>query len=222
MFSFPSPPSAGSRLLDSFAESAHPSLMQRCQLRSQGVHREGPLGPSSSQVLPGASPRRSWILHFLLWGLGSPLLRPARFTSCSLVIPLIFFSPGGFHDQFCRCLPLGFRLGWGGWFVLRMRPASGAPPSLRSYPDLGNLFLVRVICPVLNQSKVQFVNPDQLLFYGDALGPDQGLLGSVLGQVGASARSRAAFPGLPLPSRRQAVVLSGCCCLSQCSFFFQR
>jgi hypothetical protein len=73
IFSFPPPLSAGSRLLDSFAESAHPSLMRRCQLRSQGVHREGPLGPSSSQVLPGASPRRSWILHFLLWGLGGVL-----------------------------------------------------------------------------------------------------------------------------------------------------
>jgi hypothetical protein len=120
----------------------------------------------------------------------------------------------------------------GTWSVWRGGQAGGgsssrcsqplAPPSLRSYPDLGIISLASVICPNLKQSKVQFVNPDQLLFYGDALRPDQGLFGSVLGQVGASARSSAAFPELPLPSRRQTVVLTGCCCLSQCSFFFQR
>jgi hypothetical protein len=47
-------------------QEAHtPSLMRRCQLLSQGVHRGGPLGPSSSQVHPGASPQRSWILPFM-------------------------------------------------------------------------------------------------------------------------------------------------------------
>jgi hypothetical protein len=35
------------------------------------------------------------------------------------------------------------------------------------------------------QGEVQFVDSDQLFFYGDALGPDQGLFGSALGQVGA-------------------------------------
>ena len=97
-----------------------------------------------------------------------------------------------------------------------------APPPFQSYPDLGILFLARVICPVLKQSKVQFVNPDQLLFYGDALGPDQGLFGSALGQVGASARSSAAFPQLPLPSRRQAVVLTGLLLPFTMQLFFQR
>ena len=53
------------------SQKAHTlSLMRRCQLRSQGVHRGGPLGPSSSQVLPGASPRCSWILHFFALGTG--------------------------------------------------------------------------------------------------------------------------------------------------------
>jgi hypothetical protein len=44
---------------------------------------------------------------------------------------------------------------------------------------------------------------------GDDLGPDQGLFGSALGQVGVSTRSSAAFPQLPLSSRRQATVLTG-------------
>jgi hypothetical protein len=59
------------------------------------------------------------------------------------------------------------------------------------------------------QGKVQFVNFDQLLFSWDDLGPDRGLFGSALGQVGASARSSIAFPQLPLPSQCQVVVLTG-------------
>jgi hypothetical protein len=58
-----------------------------------------------------------------------------------------------------------------------------------------------------HQGKAQFVDFDQLLFSGDDLGPDRGLFGSTLGQVGASARSSVTFPQLPLPSRRQALLL---------------
>jgi hypothetical protein len=46
-------------------------------------------------------------------------------------------------------------------------------------------------------------------FMGMIWGPTKGSLGLALGQVGASARSSAAFSQLPLPSRRQAVVLTG-------------
>jgi hypothetical protein len=60
-----------------------------------------------------------------------------------------------------------------------------------------------------HQGKVQFVDFDQLLFSGDDLGPDRGLFGSAMGQVGASAGSSVAFPQLPLPTRRQVVVLTG-------------
>jgi hypothetical protein len=72
------------------------------------------------------------------------------------------------------------------------------------------------------QGKVQFVDSDQLLFFGDDLGPDRGLFGSALGQVGASARSSAAFPQLPLPSRRQAVVLTGLLLPFTTQLFFPR
>jgi hypothetical protein len=81
-------------------------------------------------------------------------------------------------------------------------PFNSFRPSMKALSPLvkvGFIFL---------QGKVQFVDSDQLIFYGDDLGPNQGLFGSALGQVGASARSSATFPQLPLPSRRQAVVLT--------------
>jgi hypothetical protein len=134
--SFHPPPSAGSRLLVSFAVSAHPSLMRRCQLRSQGVHRGGPLGPSSSQVLPGASPRRSWILpsffsFFLCHGVWAASLAflglllpsphplgeqgPLRLGRRGfLFLPCFSLFRVGSMISFCRCLTLGFRLGRGG------------------------------------------------------------------------------------------------------------
>jgi hypothetical protein len=65
--------------------------------------------------------------------------------------------------------------GWVGSSSGCARPL--APASLQSLPDLGILFLARVICPYLKQGKVQFVDSDQLLFYGDALGPTKGSLG---------------------------------------------
>jgi hypothetical protein len=58
------------------------------------------------------------------------------------------------------------------------------------------------------QGKAQFVDFDQLFFSGDGLGPDRGLFGSALGQVGASVRSSVTFPQLLLPSSR-LVVLTG-------------
>jgi hypothetical protein len=48
-----------------------------------------------------------------------------------------------------------------------------------------------------------------LLFFGGMIDARPRALGSALGQVGASARSSAAFPQFPLPSRHQAVVLTG-------------